>query len=194
MELWFACKSLVSSLCVEARLLTQIFDTNSQLCPEECSTSASGQRCGGTKPYGRLRKSDIVELHWRVAQYNPWLQRHVEWWYFSPWSVYPEGYEPTVMKPLCLLRVDSASKRNDLANKTNLKVKACFVWEVFTTAACLLLDVVSYQFNSPLPRQLATPYPCVCVFVVCAVHSRLVQMQLEVRLALTFRRKNRVNS
>jgi len=39
MELWFACKSLASSLCVEARLLTQIFDTSSQLRLEECSTS-----------------------------------------------------------------------------------------------------------------------------------------------------------
>ena len=30
-ELWLACKSLASSLCVEVRLLTQIFDTSSQL-------------------------------------------------------------------------------------------------------------------------------------------------------------------
>ena len=32
-------RGLASSLCVEARLLTQIFDTSSQLRLEECSTS-----------------------------------------------------------------------------------------------------------------------------------------------------------
>ena len=31
MQLWFACKSLANNLCVEARLLTQIFDISSQL-------------------------------------------------------------------------------------------------------------------------------------------------------------------
>jgi hypothetical protein len=36
--------------------------------------------------------------------------------------------------------------------------------------------------DSPLPRQLATSQPCVCPYIR-AVHSRLVQMQLEVGLA-----------
>lgn len=36
--------------------------------------------------------------------------------------------------------------------------------------------------DSPRPHQLATSYPCVCPYIY-AMHSRLVQMQPEVRLA-----------
>jgi hypothetical protein len=48
MELWFACKSLASSLCVEARLLTQIFDTSSQLRLEEFHLLPVDSAVGGT--------------------------------------------------------------------------------------------------------------------------------------------------
>ena len=54
MELWFACKSLASSLCVEARLLTQIFDTSSQLRLEEFHLLPVDSAMGGTKHCGGL--------------------------------------------------------------------------------------------------------------------------------------------
>jgi hypothetical protein len=59
MELWFARKSLASSLCVEAILLTQIFDTSSQLRLGECSTSCHLHHCGLLV----ARRSTISTLH-----------------------------------------------------------------------------------------------------------------------------------
>jgi hypothetical protein len=102
MELGFACKSLASSLCVEARLLTQIFDTSSQLRLEECSTSC----------------------------------------------------------------------------------KLIGLWAGPSTAV-VVENRMLYHFNSPLPASPRPPtHVCVCPYV-CAVHSRLVQVQPEVRLAFT---------
>jgi hypothetical protein len=66
-ELWFACKLLASSLCIEARLLTQIFDTSSQMRLEAYSTFCSRKRCGRDQALRLFWKSDIVVLHLKVA-------------------------------------------------------------------------------------------------------------------------------
>jgi hypothetical protein len=63
MELWFACKLLASSLCVEARLLTQFTAASRgvfHLLPVDSAV-------GGTKHCGRLGQSDAVVLHLKVA-------------------------------------------------------------------------------------------------------------------------------
>jgi hypothetical protein len=75
---------------------------------------------GGTKYCNRLGKSDVIELHLKVASTIRGCEAYGVIILFSMGSVCPEPYE---LKILCLLRVDSASKHNNLANKT----KAYFV-------------------------------------------------------------------
>jgi hypothetical protein len=67
MELLFACKSLASSLCVEARLLTQIFDTSSQVRLEECSTSCQlTALCTGPSTAVVLENCMLLCCIWQV--------------------------------------------------------------------------------------------------------------------------------
>jgi hypothetical protein len=63
MELWFACKLLASSLCVEARLLTQFTAASRgvfHLLPVDSAV-------GGTKYLRSSWKSDVLVLHLKVA-------------------------------------------------------------------------------------------------------------------------------
>jgi hypothetical protein len=134
MEFWFACKSLASSLCVKVRLVTQICNTSSQLrlggvfhlLPVDSAV-------GGTKHCGRLG-CEACGVTILVSIY-----------------CLPGTAEPyDLVEPSCLLRVDSASKRNK--SRTRRK------------------HVSSEKSNHRV---------CVCVCpcpYVCTVHSRLVQV------------------
>jgi hypothetical protein len=69
MELWLACKSLASSLCVEARLLTQIFGTSSQ--------HPSRSSCQLTALCARPSTAVVLEnryVAFEGGKYNPWLR------------------------------------------------------------------------------------------------------------------------
>jgi len=82
-------RGLASSLCVEARLLTQIFDTSSQLRLEECSTSCQLIALWA-RDCGRLGKSDVVVLHLKVASTIRGCKAcGVIITYFSPWICLP---------------------------------------------------------------------------------------------------------
>ncbi len=92
-----------------------------------------------------------------------------------------------------LPRVDSTTKHNDLANKDEsmFRLRSLRHRDLLVTwrstilrrsrLRLLLFFHLPVCLNPPRPRQLSTSYPCVCPYIR-AVHSRLVQMQPEVRL------------
>jgi len=62
---------------------------------------------------------------------------------------------------MALKALSTISKLNDLANKT----KACFVWEVYTTAACLLPDAVTISTLHSLASSRCPTRVCVRISV-----------------------------
>lgn len=68
---------IAGSLYVEARLLTQIFNTSSQLRLEECFAFwLVDSAVGGTKHCGRLGKSDVVVF---VLHHECFCSQHLQW-------------------------------------------------------------------------------------------------------------------
>ena len=128
MELWFACKSSASGLCVEAGL----FNSNHW---HQFAAASRGvfhllpvdSAMGGTKHCGHLGKSDVVVWPLKVASTIRDCEACGVMILFSlhclPGAVRPSG--------------------NIVPAESIPKTKACFVCEVYTTSACLLPDVIS---------------------------------------------------
>jgi hypothetical protein len=159
-ELWFTCKLLASSLFIsrpdsQLKPLIPVRSCVSRSVPPP----ASWQRCGRDQALRPSWKIGYYCIAFEGGKYNPWLR--------GIWSddtflhdLSARSRTNLLQKTSCLLRVDSAIKRNDLANKT----KACLVWGVYTTAVCLLPDVVPFQLSTPSPVPDVLP-TCVCVCV-----------------------------
>jgi hypothetical protein len=75
---------------------------------------------GRTKDCGRHGKSDVVVLHFKAASIIRGCEAEINNAFLHDLSA---RSRTNLVKTSCLLRVDSASKRNDLADK----MKSCFV-------------------------------------------------------------------
>jgi hypothetical protein len=109
---------------------------------------------GGTKYCSRGGKSDVIELHLKVASTIRGCEAYGVILLSSMGSVCPEPYE---LKILCLLRVDPLA--NISIWRTRRKHISSEKSTLLRPAHC------PTYFNSPIPRQLATSYPYVCVSV-----------------------------